>query len=264
MPLRLLAFSLLLLLWRPLYAASPITVCIDENAWAPYTYWEGAGKSPVYKGFTVELASRLLQDLGQSFRIRRLPWPEVHKRAQSASAGERCDMVWDISATPAREAYLDFTDPIYRLRYNLVFNPSRFPNGAPLHQINELKQWQACGVEGYNYGNLLPDLALTRYPSIEAALDAVRTQSCDFFLIEAAVLAKGQSLGFYVPSKFDCIDLEGFSKGYRLAVSKQAEHGATLIAGLRKGVESARRNGLSSGLAEKYRLPAISCRQKIE
>jgi hypothetical protein len=64
--------------------ASPaLSICVDENPWPPYTYWEKSAQEPIFGGYTVSLASMILTRLKQPYHIERLPWSEVHTRAKN-------------------------------------------------------------------------------------------------------------------------------------------------------------------------------------
>ena len=247
-------------------AESPLHVCIDENPWPPYSFLQetAPGAPPVLKGFTVDLATTALQSLGQGFTIARLPWAEVHRRARSTTADERCDMVWDISATPEREEYLYFTDPIYKLHYTLMYTQIRFPRSAPIRQMTDLKGWKTCGVKDYNYGNLPAQLTLQRADSIQDALNKLQRKECDFLLIEASVMERGKTMGLYKSAPLGCVELGGMSKSYRLAVSRQADNATVLYANLKKILDRLRRGGIQADLARQYRVATPDCREKLD
>ncbi len=247
-------------------AAATVTVCLDENPWPPYSFLrQGAdGRPPELAGYTVELATAALRALEQPFRIRHLPWTQVHRLARSPDPAERCDLIWDISATPEREAYLHFTDPIYKLQYTLMFRQARFPRGTPLRQIGDLKTWKTCGVKDYNYGKLPTQIDLRRAESIQDALNLLARGRCDFFLIEASVLAQGQSLGLYKTDALGCMDMNQMSKAYRLAVAHAAENAPLLAANLRKALDALRRNGTQARLAREYRVAFPECHEKLD
>ncbi len=262
-PLRWLAAILWIVAARGI--AAPITVCLDENPWPPYSFLRETtpGQPPELTGFTVELATAALQALGQDFQIRHLPWAVVHQKAKSANAADRCDMIWDISTNPERETYLYFTDPIYKLHYTLMYPLSRFPRGAPLRQMTDLKAWKTCGVKDYNYGSLPSQINLQRAESIQDALNLLQRKECDFFLIEASVMERGQAMGLYKSAPLGCVAMDGMSKAYRLAVSHLAENAMMLHANLRKVLDGLRRSGVQGRLARRYQVVFPQCSETL-
>jgi ABC-type amino acid transport substrate-binding protein len=247
-------------------AATPLSVCLDENPWPPYSYLQEnpLGGAPVLRGYTAELATRALRAMALDWRLVRLPWAEVHHRARSPDGDARCDLILDISATPERESYLAFTDPIYKLRYSLMYDRKRFPGGSPLQRRADLKTWKTCGVKDYNYGALPEQVDLRRADSIQDALDRLQRRQCDFFLIEASVLERGGAMGLYRTGDLDCVELEGMSKAYRLAVSKQADNAGGLLGGLKQALDQLRRDGIQARLAGQYRVNPPACREKLD
>ena len=234
-------------------------VCLDENPWPPYSYPVPEQENQL-TGYTVDIATHILAYLKLDYSFVRLPWSEVHQRAKSYQKNSQCDMILDVSLTPERQTYLYFSQPLYQLKYSLVYNNQR----ADLANLGQtIKTRQFCGVNGYNYGLLADFLAIRRWESIQQVLDALDNKQCDFFIIEAAVLQNAIKKQLYAFDNMGCIHLEGATKTYRLGIAKKMPQSIAYSAAIDKQLNLLRRQGVLSSLAEHYSLEAKVCQGSL-
>ena len=254
---------LLLLLTRQSMASPVLDICVDENPWPPYTYWDKTSTEPQFEGYTISLAQAMLTGLKQDYHIQRLPWTEVHQLAQSTSLNAGCDMILDISATFERQQYLFFTQPTYQLYYSLVYSKKRFTTqNIPTAQY--IKNYKICGVKSYNYGVLDKKLDIIREDSIQAVLNKLKTKECDFFAVEAPVLQYGIKIGLYQFSDMACLDLEDVTKkSYRLAVAKRSPDAVKLIKNINNQLNLLRKKGEMAAIAKIHGVSSDICEHKI-
>jgi len=234
-------------------------VCLDENPWPPYSYPISEQDNQL-TGYTVDIATQVLSYLRLDYEFIRLPWAEVHQRAKNYQKNAQCDMVLDVSLTPERQSYLYFSQPLYQLKYSLVYDNGRV-DVANLRQ--NIKTRQFCGVQGYNYGVLADFLAIRRLDSIQNVLDALNNKQCDFFIIEAAVLQNAIKKQLYQFSNMGCINLEGATKTYRLGIAKKTPQSVAYSAAIDKHINLLRRQGVLSQLTDHYSLEAKSCQGSL-
>ena len=240
-------------------AGSTLSVCIDENPWPPYTYWDKSVLEPIFGGYTVSLASMILTRLKQPYRIELLPWSEVHARAKSTG----CDMVLDISATLERQEYLYFTQPIYQLYYSLVYNTQTF-NASNMPSSKHIKNYNICGVDSYNYGILDKKLDIIREPSIQTVLNKLKNKQCDFFAVEAPILRYGIKMGLYQFNDMGCLDLEDITKkSYRLALAKKTPDAINLIKKINSQLNQLRKEGEIAKAAQNHGVSGDACQGKM-
>ncbi len=267
MAFRILVFTtrlvLLLLLTRLSMANSVLDICVDENPWPPYTYWDKTSTEPHFEGYTISLAQAMLTRLKQDYRIQRLPWTEVHQRAQSTNLNAGCDVILDISATLERQQYLFFTEPIYQLYYSLVYSKKRYSiQNLPTAQY--IKNYKICGVKGYNYGVLDKKLDIIREESIQMVLNKLKAKECDFFAVEAPVLQYGIKIGLYQFADMACLDLEDVTKkSYRLAVAKRSPDAIKLIKNINNQLNRLRKQGEMAVIAKIHGVSSDICEHKI-
>lgn len=240
--------------------ASPaLSICVDENPWPPYTYWEKSAQEPIFGGYTVSLASMILTRLKQPYHIERLPWSEVHARAKNTG----CDMILDISATLERQQYLYFTQPIYQLYYSLVYNKQAF-GSSNMPSSKNITNYKICGVDSYNYGVLNKKLDIIREPSIQIVLNKLKNKQCDFFAVEAPVLQYGIRMGLYQFNEMGCLDLDDVTKkSYRLAVAKQYPEAIHLIKKINAQLYQLRKEGEIAKIAQSHGVSGDVCQGQI-
>lgn len=233
-------------------------VCLDENPWPPYNY-SLADNTNKLTGYTIDLSTQILNGLKLDYEFLRLPWSEVHQRAKAYQLNQKCDMILDVSLTPERETYLYFSQPLYQLKYSLVYDSRRIKQPKLYASI---KDNQFCGVVGYNYGVLADVLTIQRLPSIQQVLDALSKQ-CDFFIIEAAILQNAIKKQLYAFNNMGCINLEGTTKTYRLGIAKKMPQSLAYITAIDRYVNLLRRQGILNQLSEHYSLEAKNCQGSV-
>ncbi|HQV80579.1 MAG: transporter substrate-binding domain-containing protein [Agitococcus sp.] len=244
-------------------AGSALSICVDENPWPPYTYWDKSAQEPVFNGYTFTLASTVLARLNQPYDIQRLPWSEVHTRAKTAALGAGCDMILDISATLERQQYLYFTQPIYQLYYSLVYSKQIF-SILNIPESKNIKNYKICGVDSYNYGVLEKKLDIIRESSIQAVLNKLKNKQCDFFAVEAPVLQYGIKMGLYQFNDMGCVDLEDVTrKSYRLAVAKRYPNAEQLITSINMQIGQLRKEGEIAKMAQNHGVASDVCKGQI-
>jgi polar amino acid transport system substrate-binding protein len=255
------------LLWLNVtYAASkPFAhVCVDENPWPPYTYWDANDRTQAFKGYTVELATQVFKSIGLDYDITSMPWTEVHKRAQNVDVQAGCDIVLDISLTSERQAYLYFTNPIYQLHYALVYSSKRFPQGLRVKTLADVNPFRVCGVEGYNYGYLANQLTIIRMSSIQTVLNNLETQYCDIFTVEASVLKYGQKMGLYKLPSVGCTHVEGITKSYRIGISKHFPKAEQWMDSVQRQLDALRSQGKINELVSAHDIAPMKCEQTLD
>lgn len=237
-------------------------VCVDENPWPPYTYWDPKNKD-VFKGYTVELAAEVFRSIGLAYDINRLPWTEVHERAQSKDRNKACDVILDVSLTSERQKYLYFSRPIYQLHYALLFSKKRFPDGISAKSLPEVSAYRVCGVESYNYGYLANQLTITRKPSIQEVLDSLEQGDCDIFPVESSVIKFGQKMALYKLPSLACMHLAGITKSYRVAVAKNYPDGQKWIEKIEYQLDGFQRKGKLNEWMAVHDIGPMACAQTL-
>lgn len=243
-------------------ATATAHVCVDENPWPPYTYWDPKNKD-VFKGYTVELATEVFKSIGLSFDINRLPWTEVHERAQSKDRSQACDVILDVSLTSERQKYLYFSRPIYQLHYAFLFSKKRFPQGLQVKSLPDLNAYKVCGVESYNYGYLANQLTIIRRDSIQKVFDSLETPDCDVFPVESSVVKFGQKMGLYKFPALSCMHLSGITKSYRVAVAKNYPDGQKWIEKIEYQLDGFQRKGKLNEWVVMHDIGPMSCAQTL-
>lgn len=230
-------------------------VCLDENPWPPYNY-PMTNDTKKLTGYTIELVTQILTHLELDYEFVRLPWSDVHHRAKNYLPNLTCDLVLDVSLTPEREMYLYFSQPLYQLKYSLVYD-SRHIKPFKINN-SSIKHHKFCGVTGYNYGILADLLTIQRLPTIQSVLDSLNSQ-CDFFIIEAAILQNAIKKQLYAFNNMECINLQGTTKNYRLGVAKKTPQSFAYVTAIDRHINLLRRQGVLNQLAESYSLEVKNC-----
>lgn len=251
--------------WAQAVTSPPVTICMDENPWPPFAFWNTAADGHrELAGFTADVVREALRRQGLQWQIKTLPWTAVLASAQGAAAGPGCELIWDISYTPERGRYLHYSQPLYRLEYSLLYSRQQFPQPPALATAKTLTTRRVCGVEGYNYGYLERLAPIRRLKSIPAVLEALRQGECELYPVQASILHDGARKGLYaLGERLDCVRLAQVGVSYRVGIAKHSARAAALVKGLDDTIGQLRREGRWDHWRAYYALPEAACSSSV-
>lgn len=206
--------------------------------WAPWNVGN-AGESAV-EGMATRIARLAFQRAGVDAGMTLQPWPRCHAEAKSGTA----DLIWCITRTAEREAYLDYSLPLW-LSSNLVF---RRYEEEPWTRWDALAGKTLGMVRGYNYGLdremlLRQGTRLELVSGDEALIQMLATRRIDAFVMDWQVYclhvhAPSPSIAAAEPSGLAVPDLS-----YHIAASKRSPAGRAALAAIDRAVSGMRADG---------------------
>lgn len=149
----LILVTITILIFLPLsfLLARTLRVVLDKD-YPPFTYIDKDGH---LVGISVDFWKLWKEKTGMDVRLMPVEWAEAFRIIKGHSA----DVIDTIFKTPAREEFLDFTNPIFQITSSIYYNPQ-------IGNINSLKDLTPY-VVGVKEMDALIDIAKSENPSIE-------------------------------------------------------------------------------------------------
>jgi ABC-type amino acid transport substrate-binding protein len=244
--------------------ADALHVCVDKNPLPPFVYSEKINGAGQLRGYSLDLVKQLLASTGSAYDIKSLTAADIEKKIQSASPKSGCDVVLDVSKTPATEAFLLLTPPVYSLNYDLMYNWERYMTGLGVKSLVDVAKFKACGVSGYDYGSVGKSFKIKLLDNVKDAVFELKDKSCDVFIAEGVVMRYGQRMNNYQVPPVGCIRLEGTSKSYHIGIAKHVVGASTLLGKVQQQLTATPTKKAIATLAETYDVNAIACQQTLK
>ena len=170
------------LLVLPVRANDILRICGDAAGWPPYTFEQ----DNEVRGYDADVLALILPAAGFDYEIRMLPW----KRCLLEVEKGRYQIALSASASKERKVRLLTTEPYYQVQPGYAYSLDRFPSPPLVQNSMDLKNYNICGLRGYDYNRFGID---TRWVMREAnhyaqALAQVRRGRCELFLTRLEVL----------------------------------------------------------------------------
>ena len=243
--------------------ADALHVCVDKNSFPPFVYSEKINGAGQLRGYSLDLAKQLLTSIGSAYDIKSLPAAEIEKKIQSADPKSGCDVVLDVAKTPAKEAYLLLTPPVYSLNYDLMYNWERYMTGLGVKSLADVAKFKACGVSGYDYGSVGKSLKIKLLESVKDAVFELKHKTCDVFVAEGVVMRYGQRMNNYQVPPVGCVRLEGTSRSYHIGIAKHVVGASALLGKIQQQFIAPSTKKTIVTLAETYDVNTIACQQTL-
>lgn len=243
--------------------ADALHVCVDKNSLPPFVYSEKINGAGQLRGYSLDLIKQLLTSSGTAFDIKSLAAAEIEKKIQSTDPKSGCDVVLDVSKTPAKEAFLLLTPPVYSLNYDLMYNWERYMTGLGVKSIAEVAKLKVCGVSGYDYSSVGQSLKIKLLDNVKDAIFELKDKSCDVFVAEGVVMRYGQRMNHYQVPPVGCVRLDGTSRSYHIGIAKHVVGASALLGKIQQQLASTPTKTAIAKLAETYDVNVIACQQTL-
>lgn len=160
---------------------SVVHICDDIGEWPPYSYYKRVNgeKTTEVTGYAVDVAQEILSQHDLSFTVELLPWKRC---LDGVEAGQEYQMVFNASYNEERAQKYYISDQFYVMNSYYFYSKKQHPDGLSISGVADLKNYQVCGVLGYNYDEYdVPeiDTGATDYVSLIGKVQAGR---CDLFI----------------------------------------------------------------------------------
>lgn len=226
-----------------------IAFCGAAAGWPPFHYIDN-GK---IVGYDVDFAAAILEGTNIEFSVEIPPW----KRCLSETdRGKTYQVAFSSSYKDDRAKTYIYTDSYYQLTGYYFYSKKAYPLGLNITSVDQIRQYQICGLSGYNYDNFgvkteTLDLGTKNF---EALVEKTKRKRCDIFLARYEAL-KGFSL---VGKDYLGDDIEAkripWMKGdkFYLLVSRNYSHAAELTDHINKGIKRLKQEGSLDRILQRY------------
>ncbi|MDO8415162.1 MAG: transporter substrate-binding domain-containing protein [Agitococcus sp.] len=243
--------------------ADALHICVDKTPSPPFVYSEKINGAGQLRGYSLDLVKQLLTSVGRTYDIKSLASPEIEKKIQNADPKSGCDVVLDVAKTPAKEAFLLLTPPVYSLNYDLMYNWERYMTGLGVKSLADVAKLKACGVSGYDYSAVGKDLKIKLLDNVKDAVFELKHKTCDVFVAEGVVMRYGQRMNNYQVPPVGCVRLDGTSKNYHIGIAKHVVGASALLGKIQQQLIAPTTKKTIAALAETYDVNTIACQQTL-
>jgi len=170
-----------LLAW-PVQAHEVIRICGDAAGWPPYTF----ERDNEVRGYDADVLALIFAEAGLDYEIHMLPW----KRCLLEVEKGRYQIALSASASAERKARFLVTEPYYKVQPGYAFSLIRFPSLPQVQSSNDLKNYNICGLRGYDYSRfgIETHRVMREANHYAQALAQVRRGRCELFLTRLEIL----------------------------------------------------------------------------
>lgn len=226
----------------------------DKNKFPDYTSYNHEGKRLI--GHDIQIAQKIAERLGVDLEIRR-HIKSFTELARSTSRGEADITISKLTITMGRGQYVRFTEPYVNLRIGLLINrleevKTGRKGDDPILLVNhpDAKLAVQKGTSWVLFGkDLFPKAKLIEYPSMNAALDAVRKGETLAFLNDEWNIASKLKIKPELTVRVRLAFIPGIKSGIAMAVSPDSSN---LLSFLNLMVQRDRLSTTTDELLENY------------
>ncbi|CAH0536034.1 substrate-binding periplasmic protein [Vibrio marisflavi] len=234
-----------------------VKVCDDASEWPPYTFWQrenGQINKDKLSGASIEVLEEIANLTGIKFDVELTSWKrcllEVKKNG-------KFEVFMDGQFNEERAKDYFITSPVYFTSAGYWYSTDKYPDGLRIETFAELRNYNLCGVLGYNYkGYGFPNSEGidTGAASLQKALEKVALGRCDLLLQSAPVPYGFSAIGEniipegVVPHKI----IEASPGGYRIFVSKRSPRAYELLTKINQAVIILGSRGVIEDIMRKY------------
>ena len=250
-----------LILSASIYAA-PLQICLDKNFNAPFVYAEkikGAGK---LRGYSLDVVKIIMEKTHTPYAIKSTTHADIESKIQNKNPNSGCDIVLDVIKNTTNEGYLLLTNPIYSLRYDLMYNWESYMTGLGIKTLAEANKFKVCAVKNDDYSALAKKLNIHAVKTIKDAVFNIKTKECDVFVAESVSMRYGQRANQYQVPPVGCVRLAGTEKTYHIGLAKHVVGAAALMANMQKALLDSTKE--MAALAEEYDINPAPCQQTLQ
>jgi len=161
-------------------AAPREIVVVDDQSYAPFSFRDAQGQP---RGFTVDLWRLWSEKTGIAVDFRPMEWND----ALAAVRDGKADVVGGLFRTPQREAWFDFTEPLFEFPTSIFFH-SQIQGVKDLADTSGFTVGVVSGDSSEEY--LLaqqPKIVLRRYPDMEQLVKAAAAGDIKVFVADTPV-----------------------------------------------------------------------------
>jgi len=258
--MRLLSLALLMsAVSATAVSAQTLRICDDEAGWPPYIYnpiENGAQNKDKIEGAAVEFMAAVFADAGIDHTIELLPWKRCLGEVADYSSEGDFEAFSNGSYNEERLETYHITKPIYETNSGMFYSPANHPDGLNITSVADAKNYEMCGVFGYNYENwnLGEDDIDTSAKSTDLALKKVAAGRCDAVpsaiepVVGSAAIGKPIVPEGMKAQTFDFMD----DTTFHIYIAKTSPRAEELRDKINASIDKLRGDGTHDEIFEKY------------
>jgi polar amino acid transport system substrate-binding protein len=247
------------LLWIGMAAAHPVQICDDIGEWPPYSFFPRAtGKMEklVLTGAMIELVDRIFALIKMKYHIAAIPWKRCLYEVATFDQRQTYEVAIEGTLSEERLAAFYITSPVYTTTGAYWYSKRKFPQGPVIHSPADLKDYQLCGILGYNYtGYQIPTELVTSWPkTYQAAFSMLSLGRCDLFLSNIPTVVGKTQLGeLTIPDDVDGKRVPGLPSGtFHIFIAKSSPRAHMLLTEINQAILILDYRGITEEIFRKY------------
>lgn len=133
-------------------AGLTVNVCDDDALWPPYLFLAEKDGKTTPQGAFIDVLDALSRETGITFKVTLCPWKRCLQEVKDYGKNKKFEM-FNGSWSEIRAKDYWMTSPIYFTTASYWYSREQFPDGPDIKKANDLKNYKALGVHGYNYSD---------------------------------------------------------------------------------------------------------------
>jgi len=185
-------------------ANEEVKFCYHDGEWPPYIYFKrenGKIDKSVVVGATVELFDEVFKRIGLEYSTTMGSWKRCLFEVANFDKYKNFESFTNGSYNEDRAEKYYITSALYKAHQGLFYSTKKFKNPPKIDLPADLKNYNLCGILGYNY-TMYRNLGVTNNIDTGAqglahVLKKVARQRCDFFPSPMEPILAGKKYGVY-------------------------------------------------------------------
>jgi polar amino acid transport system substrate-binding protein len=259
-----LTLCLTFLLFTLTAAAQPVRICDDSREWPPYSYFprvEGKINASKLSGAMIELINKIFELIQMDYVITAVPWKRCLYEVATFDRSQTYEIAIEGTLNEERLNNFYVTTYVYTTTGGYWYSKKKYPLGPTVKSPDDLKNYNLCGIFGYNYaGYGVPsDLIVSRPKDYQAAFTMVSLGRCDLFLSNIPTVLGKVTLGeLTIPEDVVVEKVPGLESGtFHIFIAKTSPRAETLLTHINQAIHVLNFRGITDAIFGKY-LPTCS------
>lgn len=254
-----LILSAMLFLCMQTGFAQPVKICDDNSEWPPYSYFPRvAGKADMshLTGAMIELIDKIFKHIQMDYSITAIPWKRCLHEVANFAENQTYEIAIEGTLSEERLNHYYVTTYVYTTTGSYWYSRAKYPQGPNIKSPRDLKNYNLCGIFGYNYAGygVAPDLISGRPKSYQAAFDMVSLGRCDLFLSNIPTVLGKVTLGeLTVPEGMVGEKVPGLEPGtFHIFIAKTSPRALALFTNINQALHVLTFRGVVDTIFNKY------------
>jgi polar amino acid transport system substrate-binding protein len=248
-----------LFLFTQISIAQPVKICDDKSEWPPYSYFprvEGKADMSRLTGAMIELVDNVFALIEMDYTITAVPWKRCLYEVANFAQNQTYEIAIEGTLSEERLNRYYVTTYVYATTGGYWYSKTKYPQGPSVKSPRDLKNYNLCGIFGYNYAGygVSPDLISSRPKTYQAAFKMVSLGRCDLFLSNIPTVLGKVTLGeLTVPEEVLGEKVPGLESGtFHIFIAKTSPRALALLTNINQALHVLTFRGESDAIFNKY------------